>query len=405
MKTQRILILFLGIVIAGVLLAFSTWRQWNDNQKTTLERMKPIPPIAEFNHGASIRKIVFDPKNPELIACTGAGNIVKVWNINNQDAPQLTLEAQKDDDGSTNMIGIAFSPTDNWIASKTFWTLEIWDVTSGSRINRLHIPSSEFAISPEGKNIVMDTDNLTLWDIRDPKNIKANILLPPKMGWESLSLEGLERTYTNDEKSILRLNIPTEYHNASVNQDYNAISFSHDGKWIAAGGKMHDGTKGKSSSKLKIWDLHNQQLFRIIERDDPKNLEHKRKGKKVPSFTLPPSNDIRSIQFSPDNRFFGLAADNGLTIWSLPEWKIYHEVLDERIFDIAFSPDGMMFAVTDIKGITLWSVETLTPIALLQKVGLIGSSVIEFSPDGNTLAGGGFGGVLSLWDLRELNEP
>lgn len=405
MKTKKIVILLFAIAVAVGILTFSTWRQWGDNQKTILERMRPIPPIAAFNHGTSIRYITSSPKNPDLFATAGEGNSVKVWNINKQDSPQLTLETQEDNDGITNMNGIAFSQTDNWIASKTFWTLEIWDVTSGSKINTLHIPASEFAISPEGNNIVMDTDNLTLWNIRDPKNIKANILLPPKMGWKSLSLEGLERTYTNDEKSILRLNIPTEYYNASVNQDYNAISFSHDGKWIAAGGKMHDRTNGKWSSKLKIWDLPNQQLFRIIERAEPKIQEPKRKNKRVPSFTLPPSNDIRSIKFSPDNRFFGLAADNGYTIWSLPEWKIYHEVLDKRISDIAFSPDSKMYAVADvIKGITLWSVETLTPIALLQKVGLIGSSVIEFSPDGSMLAGGGYGGVLWFWDVEKINE-
>ena len=404
MNTKKLLLLFIAIIVAGVLLVFSTWRQWNDNQKTTLERMRPIPPIAVFSHGASIRKIVFDPKNPELFATAGRGNIVKVWNINNRETPQLTLEAQNDDDGTTYINGIAFSPTDNWLATKTYWALELWDVTSGNRINSLQIPAGEFALSEEGNSFVTASHNLTLWNIRDPRNIKANILLPPKMDWEAVSLKGLERTYTHAEKSIIRHDIPVEYHNASVNQFYRAIDFSHDGKWIAAGGKGHDRTNGKWKSKLKIWDLQNQQLFRIIERDDPKSLEPKRKNKRVPSFTLPLSNDIRSIKFSPDNRFFGLAADNGLTLWTLPEWKIYHEVLDERIFDFAFSPDGTMFAITDIKGITLWSVETLTPIALLQGGGLFGNSVIEFSPDGKTLAGGGYGGVLSLWDMEKINE-
>jgi len=165
---------------------------------------------------------------------------------------------------------------------------------------------------------------------------------------------------------------------------------------------MYDFTSEKWTHKIKIWDLHRKQLFKIIERYITEKPQTKNDTNRLyqPFY----SSDIRSIKFSPDNRFFAVGARNGLTIWSIPEWNIYYEILHQQIWDIAFSPDGTMYAVADVKGITLWSVETLTPIALLQKVGLIGSSVIEFSPDGSILAGGGFGGVLSLWDVRKLNE-
>lgn len=398
MKTHRILILFLGIVVAGILLAFSTWRQWNDNQKTTLERMRPIPPIAEFSHGTWIRDIAFSPKHPDLVASVGEHSIIKVWNRNNTDSPELTLTNHPTNESGTSGISyITFTQTGEWLVSKDFWMVAIWDASSGERINTLETPSSTGVVSPMNDYLAAGTRDVKLWDISNPNKISELFILPVKMGEQSISHEEVSIKSSNHNSWV-------KHHNATVNQSFKTIGFSHDGKWIAAGGEIYDKPLEKWSSKLKIWDLQNQQLFRIIERDDPKNLEPKRKGKKVPSFTLPPSNDIRSIKFSPDNRFFGLAADNGLTIWTLPEWKIYHEVQDQRISDIAFSPDGTMFAITDIKGITLWSVETLTPIALLQKVGLIGSSVIEFSPDGSTLAGGGFGGVLRLWDLRKLNE-
>ncbi len=172
MKTQRILILFLAIAVAGVLLAYSTWHQWNDNQKTTKKRMRPIPPIAEFNHGTSIRKIAFSPTNPELFASAGEGNIIKIWNTKNQDSPQITLEAQEDDDGSTNINGIAFLPTDKWLASTTYRAIEFWDVTSGRRINLIKTPALEFAISPEGQYLATAINELKLWDISDPKNVK-----------------------------------------------------------------------------------------------------------------------------------------------------------------------------------------------------------------------------------------
>lgn len=409
MKTQRILILFLGIVVATVLLAFSTWRQWNDNQGTILERMRPIPPMATYSQGASINYIAFDPKNPELIAADSGSilsadsdYIVKVWNLNNQETPILTLKTHKEQNESTFMVGLGFSPINNWIATQTFKTLEIWDSTSGNKINTLNTTSSNFAISPVENKIALDYRGLTIWDFNDPKNIKGKILLPPLMGWEAIPL-GLEKITPYPKENRNLYNKLRRYSNAFGSDDYKAIDFSHDGRWLAAGGKrLNENSEWKQI--VKIWDLHKHQLYKIIDRDEPKIQKPKGKEGKVPANRPSTSNNVRSIKFSPDNRFFGLAADNGLTIWSLPEWDIYHEVLDQRIRDIAFSPDGTMFAITDIKGITLWSVETLAPIALLQKVGLIGSSVIEFSPDGNTLAGGGFGGVLRLWDVRKLNE-
>ncbi len=395
MTIPKKLLLILAVIITVSLLGYSTWHQWNANQETILERMRPIPPDATFAHGGSIRYIAFDPKDPETFACAGDGNIVKVWNRSNQDSPQLTLEAYNVNNDDTYMVGLAFSPTDNWIATKTFWTLEIWDGTSGNKIDTKHIPGSEFTISKTGNTFITASShsNLKVWDIRDPYNITASYLLPPRIGWESLSLEGLERTFSHDGKSFTYHDIPNEYRADAINPEYDAIDSSHDGKWIAAGGRMLSGNNGKWGHKVKIWDLHNKHLFKIVERKFLDDQQHEQYNRK-----------IRSIRFSPDNRFFAVADKNGLTIWSLPEWNIYHEVIDQRIRDMAFSPDGTMFAVCDVKGITLWSIETLIPVALLSGGGLLGSSVIAFSHDGSTLASGGYGGVLQLWEVSPLYE-
>ncbi len=404
MKTKRLSVWFIFLVVIGVILGFSTWHQWSDNQTTTLERMRPIAPVATFSHGGSIRYIAYDPKNPELIATAGDGDFVKIWNRNKHDSPKLSLEVQRDIAKNIHMVGIAFSPTDNWIATRTFWTLEIWDSLSGNRINSLDTTSSYFTIHPEGKYIVMHTDGLTLWNISDPNKIKADIMLPPQMGWESINLDGLERTHNYDGRDVIRLDIPMKYKNAGMNQIFRSIAFSPDGKWFAGGRPQHNSTTKKWRSVLTIWDFEKQKMFKAIEREEPRKPDLKPNDKRNPSLSLPTSNRIQSIKFSPDNRFLGLAADNGFTIWSLPDWQIYHEVLDRRISDIAFSPDGKMLAVCDVKGIVLWSVDTLTPVALLGTGGFLGSSVIEFSPDGRTLAGGGYGGLLKIWDMSEFYE-
>ena len=383
MKIKRISVWLIFLIIVGGILCLSTWRQWNDNQNTILERTKQIPPIAAFHQGASIRTscIHWCRKHRKGLERKQSG--------------YSTVNAARSGKRRWYHPHGWFSLFTNryWIASKTFWTLEIWDATSGSRINALHIPSREFAISPESNNIVMDTNGLTIWDVKDPKNIKGKILLPPKMGWESLSLEGLERIDSMDEKSIIRHNLPNKYYNASVNHTHKVIDFSHNGKWIAAAVERFDETKKDWVVGVKVWDLQSKHLFKIVEREFPDDQKPKR-YRQV----------IQTIDFSPDNRLLAAAGENGLTLWSLPGWEIYHEVLDQEVWDIAFSPDSTMYAVTDAKGTTLWSVETLTPIAKLQRVNLFSDSVIAFSPDGSTLAGGGYGGVLSLWDVRNINE-
>ncbi len=402
---KKNLFIFTVIITIG-LLAYSTWHQWSDNQTTIVVRMKPIPPIATFVQGRSIKYIAYDPKNPNLIAAAGSGNIVKIWNLNREDTPQLTLNTQnqKGHNGTNFIVGLGFSPVNDWIAIKGFWTLEIWDITSSNIVNTLHRSSVNFAISPVGNNFALDSSHITLWDVNDPKNIKGKYLLPPKMGWEVIALDGLERRDPFPDKRItmIRHNIPNSYYNASVNENYRGIDFSHDGKWLAAAGQMLNDHKGEWRQKIKIWELQKHQLYKIMYRDDSEMQESKRKEEKVPANRSYTSNDIRSIEFSPDNRFFGLAADNGFTIWSLPDWQIYHEVQDRRISDIAFSPDGKMLAVCDVRGIALWSVDTLTPVALLATGGLLGCSIIEFSPDGRTLAGGGYGGLLQIWDASEF---
>jgi len=401
---KRIILCLVIIVVIG-LLGISAWHQWNENQKTIIERMRQIPPTATYVHGGPISYIAFDPKNPELIATGGVGTDVKVWNLTKLDTPHLTLEVKKDNDGVTLIVGLAFSPIDNWIATKTIWTLEIWDSTSGDKINTLNFTSSNFAISLVGNNFALGGDHITLWNANNPKNVSGKTLLPPQKGWDPIYLDGLERTdpYPEEKINIIRHNIPTDYLNASKQDNFETIDFSPDERWLAAGGKrLNENREWKQI--VKIWDLNKHQLYKIMYRDELKIHEPKRKDGKVRVNKLPTSNEIRSIKFSPDNRFLGLAAYNGLTIRSLPDWEKYHEVVDEEIRDIAFSPDGTMYAVIDATGITLWSLETLTPIALLDESGIFGTRTIEFSPDGRTLAGGGFSGVLSLWDVSKINE-
>ena len=401
MQFKKLFLLFAILVVVGGILAFSIWHRWHADQKMVQQRLPQLTPIAEFNHGSWIRDVAISPINPNLVVSVGEGNVIKVWNRNTPNAPVLTLTHHSSKDAHAQVDYIAFSPTGEWLASKDAWNLVFWDVFSGTQINVIEIPYSA-TISPDEHYLATGSNDVKLWDIRNPKDIKEIVVLPPKMGRQPLS---------HEEARSAR------HHNETIYERYRLIDFSSDGKWIAAGGSMHEVNRQISRGVVKIWDLQHRQLVKIFPRELPKGVQ------------IQPNrdySDIRSINFSPDNRFFASVGSYGYTIWTLPEWHIYCDVRaqtgnegfvrvgDKEIYtggyiqsfsDLAFSPDGKMYAVAETTVVTLWSIESATPIAELKGVQFLGRAlVISFSHDGSTLAGGCIDGVVRLWDVGGLNE-
>ena len=397
MQFKKLFLLFIASVIVIGILGLSIWYRWDTDQKLAQQRIPEITPSAEFNHGSSINAVALSPTNPELIASAGMGDtIIKVWNRNNTDTPLITLTAP---DGTDFL---AFSLTGELLISKGFWSLMFWDVSSGEKIGVFKIAPGATAVSPDGHLLATASKDVKLWDIRNPKNIKPIVVLPPKMVRQPLSRE--------EARSA-------RHHNETINQWYRVIDFSSDGKWLAAGGSMYEADRQISRGVVKIWDLQHRQLVKIFPRALPKNIEIKPKT----DYT-----DIRSIKFSPDNRFFASVGSNGYTIWTLPEWHTHYHmpaqtgrkgfirVEDKKIstggytqsfWELAFSPDGKMYAVADFRTVTLYSTESATLIALLKGEGgglLDDFNVITFSQDGSILAGGSMEGIVRIWDIGDF---
>lgn len=369
----------LAVVITCGLLGYTTWHQWSDNQSTILDRMKPIPPIAECNHGGWIQGIAFSPINSDTIATASEGNKLKIWDINNPETPLMAKTGHTRHRGHTFIKCLAFSPNGEWIASKTYEKLDVWKIPSGKKLISTEIRSFTGAISPVSYRIATALNDVRLWDISNLNEISEMDVLSPKIGAQALKFA---------EASNIR------HRNETVNHNYDNLVFSNNDKWLAASGKFHDNTRKKWIEKVKIWDLHNKQLVKIIEREKLVGTQYKKYNR-----------GIDSVRFSPNNRYFSVTGNSGMTIWTLPEWHIYNEVLDQEISDIAFSPDGKIYAMTDGKTVTLWSVENLELIALLKEEVLLHyTNMLTFSPDGNYLAaGGGSSGIVWVWDVSKIN--
>ena len=416
MQFKKPFLLFIASIVVISILGFAIWYRWNTDQKLAQQRIPEITPSAEFNHETSqIEDVAISPVNSDLIASVGPitsdtfinngadsilkareppdnkGSSIKVWNRNNTKMPILTLTDHRGKDH------IAFSATGERLISRDTSTLVFWDVASGAKIDVFDIPSGAAAFSPNGHLLATASNDIKLWDSRNFKEIKPIVVLPPKMDRQPLSHE--------EARSV-------RHHNETNHERYNLVDFSSDGKWIAAGGRMDDADRQIRRGVVKIWDLQRKQLVKIFPRELPKGKNY---------------SDIRSIKFSPDNRFFASVSRYGYTIWTLPEWHIHCDVraqiatepssfsLDDRtqigigvgepvqsFDDLAFSSDGKMYAVAESRTITLYSTESVTPIALLK--GGRGLSVVKFSQDSSILVSGGIYGIAWLWDVGEINE-
>ena len=330
MQLKKLFLLFIASVVVIGLLGFSIWYRWNTDQKLAQQRIPEITPSAEFNHGSwMIRDVAISPVNPNLVASVDEDNIIKVWNRNNTNTPVLTLTDHPGKDGNApGILGyIAFSPTGEWLASTDFWNLAFWDMSSGKQINTFEIAARAAAVSPDGHLLATASNDVKLWDIRNPKDIKEIIVLPSKIGEKSLSHEEARSTH---------------HRNKTINQHYGVIDFSSDGKWIAAAGQMYEKDSEIWRDMVKVWDLERKQLIKILPRKSHQ-----------PNY----GSAIRSIKFSPDNRFFAVAGRDGLTIWIVPEWHIYQDIRDQYISDLAFSFDSKMYALADPSAVTVWSVD------------------------------------------------
>ncbi len=390
MKIKSLLLWSIFIIVVGVILGLSTWNQWNDNQGTTLKRMRPIPPIAAFHHGARISDIVFSPADQDIIATAGDDNYIRIWNRNKPDNPTEIQFGQEE-----RLFSLEYLKKGNFLLCKGLHgKTSLWNALSNEMI---YLPEKKIqwdtAISPSAdKMATVHSERLVLWNIENP----------------------------NEPSIITEI---TEVHHTKYHNSFQCADFSPNGDRLAI---------GYGNGDIRIWDLEQQQFIKTLSvpADSHAHLkeikfmpggrwivalehvslslwdvQHNRRMKLLEDTRI---GFLRDVKFSLNGKYIGINTYEGkgrYIIWSLPEALIYHQVSEDPISRIAISPDGAILAVSNPGEVTLFSNETLSPLVILKGAGIFGGAhEITFSPDGTMLAGGGYGGIIRLWDVRKLNE-
>lgn len=174
-----------------------------------------------------------------------------------------------------------------------------------------------------------------------------------------------------------------------------AVSFSPDGTTVASGGA--DGTvvlwRAATGDKIHVIDAHSKDVEAVSFSPDGKMLATAGKDNAIVLWNTATGKEISSLEVQPRK---GLAG-------SIGRWKSLAGY-SQWVVAVAFSPDGKSLASGgNGKAVILWDVKTGEQTNILEGHSSRVRSV-AFSPDGKMLASGSDDNTVILWDTATGNE-
>ena len=205
-----------------------------------------------------------------------------------------------------------------------------------------------------------------LWQISDGKQIAKwdkmeNVVFSPDGRTFACGGEDGVIRFVNlaNGEELRRIRVPKA--------DVSLEAFSPDGKILAA--VEHD--RG-----VHLYDVDNGKELRVLE------------GKVLPTWN--------PVAFAQDGRTLAVTAENCVCCWDSGTGKKHRSLYDGGTFSVAFAPDGKMLAAA-VGVLHLWSWPEGRELRCFDLEGEHLENV-AFSPDGEILAGGGYGRIC-LWDV------
>lgn len=161
--------------------------------------------------------------------------------------------------------------------------------------------------------------------------------------------------------------------------DVTGLAFSPDSRYLAVG-------VGEHGSPVHVWDCETR--------------------KRTKSFEVDNQSYIYSITFSPDDLWLAASSVDKVSklyIWNLKrETQIINSDTPEYPC-LRFAPDSKLLAAGNEGGVQIYNTQTWTVQSRIEGV-LDWATALAWSPDGNCLAIGDYGGRVQVWNLRTKNQ-
>jgi WD40 repeat protein len=383
-----------GLCLAALCLLFHPFGR-ADGQDPVLQRLG-----SEDLRQPDARAALYTPDGRLLVT---AGLDIRVWDARTR---RLVRKIQPDHDSDRGFWTLRLSGDGKTVCGQIRSNAAVgYDLASGKQLFRIHADGVQFSVidvSHDGKTLATGTCNneMIVWDTATGKKLQT--------------LEG--------DRTRLRKMQENGHALQAIEQPVGVIALSPDGKWLAATA-LYDWT-------LRVYDLATGREKHAFPTNNPSHCGYAR--------------------FSTDSKYLAMSRYTGpgdhqgsenITIWDLATGKVHQEFDQPAFFGFAMSPDWKWFAADGMKGevnirdratgksrislpsnpsigfyslafspdgdtlvscgpaLEMW--ELKTGRELLGDDGHTGAvSVLDISPDGKTIASGGFDGNIFLWDAR-----
>ncbi|MCG9129428.1 PD40 domain-containing protein [Candidatus Poribacteria bacterium] len=350
------------------------------------------------------RYITFDSE--DIFTIRNLGDRTAIYTIE-----EPTIEIQQ----------VAFSQDGNILAVGNKNVINLWDLTTGIKINTLIGHTGwirEITFNPNGSIIAsVDSENvLQLWDVGMGIPISVLSTYIYRVNGLSFTPDG-DTLLLSSQGSLLSWDVSTGNRNFDVFAgSVNSIAFSPEGNLISTSGqtglKLWDGTTGNFITELGNYEWGNNAISfspdgKTIACGGIDGLTIWDTEFWEPKLTIEGHLiSMQEIDFHPNRNLMVSISSRRIHFWNTNTWTENNEFHIERYahqFGLDINPYGTTLVTTVHGSIVLWEISSGTPLAILHSLEsenwtrFSGFSCVEFSSDGNLLAGGNYNNTIQLW--------
>ena len=405
------------------------------------QRQVGVTAPGALTESGEVTAVAFSPDGKTLAIGGTDGNnnpLVLLWNVAAGRPSGAPLRV-----GSGEVTSVAFSPDGTMLATGQSSTARLWDVATGQPVGSPLAgggPVTSVAFSPDGSILATGDDDGTaeLWEAGAAVNPAAGTPVtgvPASASSVAFSPDGktlaLEGTDSAGRAAVWLWNVTSGHESgglpagAASGGVASSVAFSPDGKTVAAStGAVTDAGLSLTAGSGLLWNAATGQQAGIIARN-PGVTALSGLAAHNPEGGL---NVADSVAFSPDGKTLAVGGSTtgsntvvnvgAVWVWDVPAGRQIGQVvtpgpLSGGVTSVAFSPDGTTLAIGGWDAsrdatVLLWNPATNREIGgpLMTTGGEVAS--MAFSPDGRTLAIAGDDGTARLWDIatrRPVGSP